>query len=249
MPPTHGRGPAGSSKRALLIAALVAAALASTALPSLATAAPRDVFLVKPYLQLGHSTSREHLTLMWHTRDEEATFGLETRITGEGVGLGNKTFRLEPSPAFTRVAVRGVEPHRVWWATIYGLRAGDSLEYRVLLDGKRVFASHARAPRGAAQSYRFAVFGDSGQDSPAQKAVAYQIAEAKPDFAFITGDIVYSRGRVSEYAKHFPIYNADRSDPKIGAPLLRSVPFVAAPGNHDIANTDLETNPDGLAYF
>ena len=35
----------------------------------------------------------------------------------------------------------------------------------------------------------------------------------------------------------------------VGAPLLRSVLFIAAPGNHDIADRDLDKNPDGLAYF
>jgi len=244
--PTLGR----PDRRRRLIARLALSALACGALAPVASAAPRDVFLVKPYLQLGYTTTRDHLTLLWHTRDEEAGFGVETRITGEGVGLGTKPYRLEPSPVFTRVAVRGVEPHRVWSATIYGLRAGDSLEYRVLLDGKKVFSSHARAPRGPSQSYRFAVFGDVGQASPAQMAIAYRLAQAKPDFVFLTGDVVYERGRASEYRpKFFPIYNADKAGAALGAPLLRSVPFVAAPGNHDIANTDLETNPDGLAYF
>lgn len=249
MEPTYDGRPAGAATRRLLIATLSLAALAGTAF-SPAAAPPTEVFLVKPYLQLGYSSSREHLTLMWHTRDEEAAFGLETKITGEGVGLGTKPFRLEPSPSYTRVAVRSIEPHRVWSATIYGLRAGDSLEYRVLLDGKRVFTARARAPRGQSQPYRFAVFGDTGQDSPAQKTIAYELGKAKPDFVFVTGDIVYNRGRISEYRpKYFPIFNADRAGLEVGAPLLRSVPFVAAPGNHDIANTDLGTNPDGLAYF
>jgi hypothetical protein len=35
----------------------------------------------------------------------------------------------------------------------------------------------------------------------------------------------------------------------VGAPLLRSTLFLAAPGNHDIATRDLEKYPDGLAYF
>ncbi len=66
----------------------------------------------------------------------------------------------------------------------------------------------------------------------------------------IPGDIVYDRGRVSEYRTRFwPIYNADEPSPSSGAPLLRSTLFVAAPGNHDIASRDLGRQPDGLAYF
>jgi hypothetical protein len=45
------------------------------------------------------------------------------------------------------------------------------------------------------------------------------------------------------------VYNAEEASPHLGAPLLRSTLFVAAPGNHDIATRDLDKYPDGLAYF
>ena len=66
----------------------------------------------------------------------------------------------------------------------------------------------------------------------------------------ITGDIVYDRGRISEYREKFrPVYNAEEASPAHGAPLLRSTLFLAAPGNHDIGTRDLGEYPDGLAYF
>lgn len=66
----------------------------------------------------------------------------------------------------------------------------------------------------------------------------------------ITGDIVYTQGRASEYQRYFwPVYNAERASPVVGAPLLGSTLFVAAPGNHDIGTRDLRQFPDGLAYF
>jgi hypothetical protein len=66
----------------------------------------------------------------------------------------------------------------------------------------------------------------------------------------ITGGIVYARGRISEYREKFwPIYNAEEASPSRGAPLLRSTLFLAAPGNDDIGTRDLDTYPDGLAYF
>ena len=38
----------------------------------------------------------------------------------------------------------------------------------------------------------------------------------------IPGDIVYTRGRVSEYRENFwPVYNAEDASPSVGAPLLR----------------------------
>jgi hypothetical protein len=81
----------------------------------------------------------------------------------------------------------------------------------------------------AGQSYRFVVFGDCGAGTAAQKAVAYQANLARPDFVMITGDIVYARGRISEYHEKFwPVHNAaDEASLLLGAPLLRSTLFVA----------------------
>jgi 3',5'-cyclic AMP phosphodiesterase CpdA len=94
------------------------------------------------------------------------------------------------------------------------------------------------------------VFGDCAAGTAGQKAIAYQAYRARPDFVFIPGDIVYARGRISEYRDlFFPVYNADDASPGISAPLLRSTLFLAAPGNHDIATTNLDQYPDGLAYF
>ncbi len=214
----------------------------ATLLASAASARTGDVFLVAPYLQLGESPSPKSLRLLWHTRDVDGGFSVESR-TGGG------RFKAGPAPTFVRVAVRSVEPHRVWSALLQGLRPGEPFDYRLLKDGAVVFEARSRAPKSRSQPYRFAVFGDSGQDNGPQKAVALRTWEAKPDFVVLAGDIVYTRGRVSEYFKHFRVYNAEEPSAEAGAPLLRSVLFIGAPGNHDIANTDLGTYPDGLAYF
>src|SRR5262249_29429888 len=49
--------------------------------------------------------------------------------------------------------------------------------------------------------------------------------------------------------RFYPVYNATSPTPAVGAPLLRSTLFFAAPGNHDLANRNLGQYPDGLAYF
>src|SRR5207253_2847474 len=67
---------------------------------------------------------------------------------------------------------------------------------------------------------------------------------------FIPGDIVYTNGRISEYRlKFFPVYNADQASADTGAPLLRSIPFIAAPGNHDILPRNYQLFADAMAYF
>jgi hypothetical protein len=148
------------------------------------------------------------------------------------------------------VAVGDVEPHRVYAARVTGLAPGEAFEYRVSRDGRDVFQSRGQALPAAGRPHRFVVFGDCGTTSVDQKAVAFRAFGAKPDFVMIPGDIVYDRGRVSEYREKFwPIYNADEPSPSAGAPLLRSTLFVSAPGNHDIATRDLDKYPDTMAYY
>jgi hypothetical protein len=131
-----------------------------------------------------------------------------------------------------------------------GLEPGGTFRYRVRKGGTVIFSADGRSPKRVDQGYRFVAFGDSGAGTPEQKAIAYRAFVEKPDFVMIPGDIVYARGRISEYRKEFwPVYNADEASPSVGSPLLRSTLFLAAAGNHDIATRDLERYPDGLAYF
>jgi hypothetical protein len=201
-------------------------------------------FVVEPYLQAGHVQAAGQIVLAWHTNDTGAAWTIDCRP-----GTGRR-WQAGPAPEFTRVAVAGIEPHRIYHAALAGLEPGQIFAYRVSCDGKVVFESEAHAPKAADQPYRFVVFGDCGADTPAERAIAFRTFRAGPDFVMITGDIVYGRGLVSEYrTKFWPIYNAPEAAPEKGAPLLRSTLFLAAPGNHDIASRDLGKNADGLAYF
>jgi 3',5'-cyclic AMP phosphodiesterase CpdA len=143
-----------------------------------------------------------------------------------------------------------IEPHLVYRARLTNLVPGEEFRYRVLKDSKPVFDASAHARKSARQAYRFALFGDCGQGTPAENAIAYQAYLAKPDFIFIPGDIVYGAGRISEYrTRFFPSYNTDEPSAANGAPLLRSLAFIAAPGNHDTALNNYQRFPDALAYF
>ncbi len=142
------------------------------------------------------------------------------------------------APVLRRVTVPGVAPHRVYRATLRGLEPGGAFAYRVRRGGELVFSADGRAPKATGQPYRFAVFGDCAAGTAEQKAVAYQTYLARPDFVLIAGDIVYTRGRISEYREKFwPVYNSDAAALTAGAPLLRSTLFVAAPGNHDLGDS------------
>ena len=200
-------------------------------------------FFTRPYLQLGQAPSPTSLQLLWHTTDVAADWGVNYRTAG------TDTWAKSLPPTFRPVTVRGVRKHRVYNATLAGLTPGMLFDYQVLKAGNVVFSATGHAPKAASQSYRFVAFADIGAETTDQKRLAYQAYQANPDFVVVPGDIVYDYGQVWEYrTKFWPIYNADKAD-NDGAPLLRSVPMVTAPGNHDTETRNLNEKPDALAYY
>lgn len=225
--------------------------VAENSLAPLATVVtPKEAFTVLPYIQLGNEAkagSKESVAVLWQApASEKRAWMVEMTAAG-----GATWAKIASAPVSRPLNLPEMKPQQVWTANVTGLEPGALFDYRILADGKPVFAARARARVAAnAPSYRFVVFGDCGTNSNAQKEIAYQTAQIKPDFVFITGDVVYDRGRYSEYKTNFfPIYNADAPSAAEGAPLLRSTLMIAAPGNHDLSYKSMDKWPDGLAYF
>lgn len=238
----------------VVVATLVAvtAGLSAWWLPSPGRVAPAPgggVFQVKPYLQLGEAPGaggdgRESLALLWQAADRADGWEVDVRAEPADRWVAAS------QPTSRRVAVDGAPPFRVYRASLAGLTPGLGFAYRVRTAGAVVFEARGSARQPAGRPHRFVVFGDCGAGTAGQSAVAYRAYLARPDYVILTGDLVYTRGRVSEYLAHFfPVYNRDEPSPRAGAPLMRSTPFVAAPGNHDLIERDLDKVPDGLAYF
>jgi len=230
----------------LLINKIIIAATLGSGLVSLPAAEP---FLVKPYLQLGSSApALDSLSLLWHGPDRDAAWSVAVRPAAQ------EDREILIQPTWVRVVVAGVEPHRVYTAVLRPLRPGARFAYRVLLDGQPVFQGEARARQGPGTPSRVAVMGDLATGNPPTRAIAAQLYRQRPDLVVVPGDIVYEDGRISEYRRNFfPAYNADRSGPESGAPLLRSTLFVGALGNHDVGERGPRfphtKDPDGLAYY
>ena len=201
-----------------------------------------SIFIAPPYLQIGYHPSPTTLDLLWHAKDVDDNWSVEISKS-----KGNWDKMNKPVP--TRITTANLPEHFVYRAALAGLTPGETFSYRVLKGTDVVFTADAKAPKTADQSYRFIASGDIGAATTDAKKLAYQAWLAKPDLVVVPGDIVYENGLISEYrTKFWPVYNANEANAQ-GAPLMRSIPFVAAPGNHDADTRDLNKFPDALAYY
>ncbi|CAN5768377.1 hypothetical protein BH11PSE12_BH11PSE12_33350 [soil metagenome] len=218
---------------------------------------PVGEFIAKPYLQLG---SNGGLAIVWQIAGQPTD-----QTAGQNAAPNEAQWQFEtmkdgkwtPGPPISRrlLSIDSIEPIELNSVDVTksGIKAFD---YRLLKNGTVVFSAHANARAESPAHYKFAVMGDCGADTLAQRKVAYQLDIAKPNFILITGDIVYPDGRASEYMHHFfPIYNNENTSPTEGAPLMRSILMAAVPGNHDIGKAalfdvrNMSVFPDSLAYF
>ena len=206
----------------------------------------QDPFLAKPFLQMGAEPKANRMDLVWLVPDNDAAWVLEAQTQVKG------PWKSQVSPSFKLAALPEMPRHRIYTATLHGLKPGVVFRYRVSMDGKIIFQSEGHGPKSASQPQRIILYGDGATGSEHQKAITFRMAEQKPDAVFVLGDIVYGRGRASEYLDHyFSIYNADTADPTQGAPLLRSVPTMGILGNHDVMplNARGDRPSDALAYY
>jgi hypothetical protein len=211
------------------------------------------IFTAVPYLQPGPDSSKlvegqESLIIAWQTDDTPANF----QVTYGASQLAE----IQSVKKFGDIKKEG-ENRINYAAKITGLKLGTKYKYRVAMNGETVLEGYftTRKPRGA--KTRFVSFGDNSYGDVSDRAVAFQAYKAMPDFVMNAGDNVYESGRDDEYARYFfPVYNADQAGPRIGAPLLRSVPFYTVIANHDVPTkgpggpvADFTKNPDSLGIF
>jgi len=217
-----------------------------------ARAKARPIFVALPYLQPGDASKlvdgEESIVVAWQTNG--VTGNYELSYDGRKATIDSKTMK--------EGDVGESEQRINYAARLTGLKLGKRYDYRVTLDGEAILEGHftTRKPRGA--KIRFVAFGDNSYGDISDRATAFYAYKAMPDFVMNTGDNVYESGRDDEYARHFfPVYNADESGPRTGAPLLRAVPFYTCIANHDVhgkdANkhpvADLAKEPDALGYY
>jgi hypothetical protein len=245
--PLHDLTPFLSSMRTRALF-LVALPLVAGLAMGQSTASSSSPFIVKPYLQIGDAATTADPTtmaLLWQSDTTTAKWDVETKAEGSSEWMPMRSFWPR------RMAAPGLAAYDIYEGTLGSFAPGSTFAYRVKRNGTIVFSATGHARKGPTMPYRFVVFGDAGVNGDGQKAIAYRAYLEHPDFVAIPGDIVYGAGKMSEYRTNFfPIYNADTASPTLGAPFERSVPFVAALGNHDAGYSDsTDTVHDQWGYF
>jgi acid phosphatase type 7 len=217
---------------------------------------PADAnFLVFPYVQLGNEPGTDEkqstLDIRWAAFANTDDWALELKFKAEQPWT--RVVDLQERP----VQVGDVPAFEMYDAHLTGLAPDQQFDYRVVKNGKEIFKAKTKAPKARLTAdYKFVVFGDCGAGTIGQRQVAFHIAQDKPDFVVITGDLVYNYGRALEYfERFFPVFNSNLSTALTGASMMRSLLFIAVPGNHDLYNVgyvdveNLDMIPDALAYY
>ncbi len=218
------------------------------------------VFTALPFLQPGGAGTRlsendETVVLAWQTDDTPAEFSVSV-----GKKRGDKTNTTVTPERSERHWGKGEDAEAVYdyAASLTNLALGTRYEYRVTMNGATLAEGFFTTRKKRGQKTRFVTFGDNSFGDISDRAIAFQAYQARPDFVMNTGDNVYEGGLVNEYARYFfPVYNANVADERVGAPLLRSVPFYTVIANHDVHDkdasghpaADFDKSPDSLAYY
>ena len=262
-----------------LISKLVRAALLAGLFAGHAAAASAQTILAKPYVQPAAAAPAggDAEVIVWVTDQTPGEFSVDYAWPGQSprtarvarASIDLPEYRPEPKkPAAATDGAKKddaaddhdepapppvVTPAQHYYkyaAALDGLPADAAVTYRVRLGPALVREASFRTKASAEKPVRFVAVGDLANGKAGQNAVAYQIAQARPDFLLALGDIVYPTGRVSQYMDHFwsTYANGDHPDVTTGAPLMASVPFHAMLGNHDV-DTSLNVYPDALGIY
>jgi hypothetical protein len=215
--------------------------------PRDAIAASDSAFLIKPYLQLGDQPKHqamESVELLWHTASDSRRWQVQVKLPADA----------DWRPAVTVNAIAAdiskLGKHKRFQVTLDKIPPGSAFEYRLLADGAVAFGAKGKVRSGPDQPFTAVVVGDFGKSEDKEmQPVAFRIGAELPDFIMAAGDMVYDRGRVSEYLDDlFAVYNFNYGDPKKGAPLLRSRILMPDPGNHDVALPGASDKRDFTAF-
>ena len=202
--------------------------------------------VVLPYLQPGGESALEvydSKVVAWMTDQKAGDFVVEY---GPSPAYGQKA-----SPERRTLQPSAKQRYFTYSALLTNLSPNSRVYYRVALGEKTVRESSFATRKTPDETVRFAVMGDMADGRTNSRSIAWELSKVRPELLVICGDIVYSRGRVSEYMTNFwPVYSNVRDpSPKNGFPLMAGTVFYPVLGNHDVGATNLAGVPDGFGAF
>src|ERR1039457_3121603 len=178
---------------------------------------PAATFVHRPYLQ---NLGADHVTIVWSTLENQSAsvqYSTDASFRGSGPAGPVRTFlSSQTDMGFTFYQYQ---------ADLTGLSPGTAYSYRVMEGGAYLtpqtgypFTTPGPGP------VSFLVFGDSGDGSSHQLAVALQLVTEHPNFVVHVGDIAYQSGTYNEFtANYFEYYYT----------LMRRACFFTIAGNHE----------------
>jgi len=218
--------------------------------------------------------------IAWLTDQKEATFIVEYGIKGEPVLKAKavrvsldfektKTFidifkpkiipvetkpktedKKEPITKKDLPLIEKEQHYFRYHASLQNLPFNSEIHYCVKSGERIIRQASFRTRPTLDKSARLVLVGDLATGGKAQKSIAWQIQQEKPEALILLGDIVYPTGRVLQYMNYFwnTYNNVEEAGPTKGAPLMASIPFYPLLGNHDIA-ARFPSTTDALAAF
>lgn len=172
-----------------------------------------------PYLQ---NVSAEQATVVWNSE-------LSGAVTIE-YGLNGAWTHTQAATATTLLPSETKLSNTLYRysAALPNLQPGQQYNYRVRLDGQEITSGSSLTfgtPRTDGHSFRFLVFGDSGQGCPEQTQLGQLMTNEPADLVIHTGDIAYPLGSYEYYlSRYFDTYRG----------LMQQKPVFPCPGNHDV---------------
>lgn len=177
---------------------------------------------IQPYVQ---NVGREAAVVRWVTRDSGGQG--QVRYWREGEAVQFASSRVEEIAASRSGLSHPIFIHH---AELRPLKADTLYQYEIRVDGADPLPGRMQSFRTeGADTFRFLVFGDSGDGGLPQRELAHRMALEDAVFVAHTGDIAYWSGTFDQFESAFF---------RIYPELLRRVPFFPAPGNHDYEFSD-----------
>uniref|UniRef100_Q01ZC1 Metallophosphoesterase n=1 Tax=Solibacter usitatus (strain Ellin6076) TaxID=234267 RepID=Q01ZC1_SOLUE len=186
---------------------------------------PAATVVNAPYLQ---NLGADHVTVVWAAKENQAAsvqYSTDGSFSKSVAARVVRTFSSsETDIGFTFSQYR---------ADLTGLAPGTAYSYRVIVGGQPF------APVSDTTAYRFStpgpgpfsflVYGDSGDGSNRQIAVALQMVKEQPNFVLHVGDIAYQSGTFAEFSSNYFAYYFT---------LMRRAGFFPVAGNHEYYTQD-----------